>query len=59
MSDEHKMMDEDDDQMAMEANAKSKRGGGIISTIIKWVALVIGALIVIVTVVVITVKIKY
>lgn len=57
MSDEHKMMDEDDDQMAMEANAKSKRGGGIISTIIKWVALVIGALIVIVTVVVITVKI--
>ena len=56
MSDEHKMMDDDDEQIGMDA-AKPKRGGGLISTIIKWVALVVGALIVIVTVVVITVKI--
>ena len=57
MSDEHKKMDEDDDQIGVEANAKPKRGGGLIATIIKWVALVLGALIVIVTVAVITNKI--
>ena len=56
MSDEHKMIDEDDDQIGVEANAKPKRGGGLISTILKWVALVIGALIVIITVVYITMK---
>lgn len=57
MSDEHKMIDEDDDQIGVDANAKQKRGGGLIPTIIKWVAFVIGALIIIVTVVVITVNI--
>lgn len=56
MSDEHKMMDEDDD-VGADVVQKPKRGGGLIATIIKWVAVVIGALIVVVTVVVITVKI--
>ena len=54
MSDEHKMMDDDDD-VVVEA-PKPKRGG-LIVTIVKWVALVVVALVVIVTVVVITVNI--
>ena len=56
MSDENKMMDDDDD-VGVEVAQKPKRGGGIITTILKWVSLVIGLLVVIVTVVVITVKI--
>ena len=55
MSDENKMMDDDDD-VGVEIAQKPKRGG-LVTTLLKWVAVVLGALIVIVTVVVITVKV--
>lgn len=56
MSDENKMMDDDDD-VGVEVAQKPRRGGGIITTILKWVGVAIGALIVVVTVSYITVKV--
>lgn len=51
-------MDYEDNEGAGESEKKSKRGiGGLLPTLLKWVAIVLGAIILIVTVVVITMKI--
>jgi len=57
MSDENKMMD-DDDEVGVEVAQKPKRGG-LVTTLLKWVAVVIGALLVIITVVYITVTLMW
>lgn len=57
MSDENKMMD-DDDEVGVEVAQKPKRGG-LVTTLLKWVAVVIGALLVIITVVYITVRLMW
>lgn len=57
MSDDNEMMDDDGGgHIEIETSGKSGRGSGIMPTILKWAAILIGALIVIVTVVVITVN---
>ncbi|MBR5579741.1 MAG: flagellar basal body protein FliL [Treponema sp.] len=50
-------MDFEDNETTGESEKKSKGLGGLLPTLLKWVAIVLGAIILIVTVVVITMKI--
>ena len=50
-------MDFEDNENAGESERKSKGIGGLLPTLLKWVAIILGAIILIVTVVVITMKI--
>ncbi len=50
-------MDFEDNETTGESEKKSKGIGGLLPTLLKWVAIVLGAIILIVTVVVITMKI--
>lgn len=56
MDDDNEIMN-DDSHIEIESSGKSGRRSGILPSIIKWIAVIAGALIVIVTVVVITVNI--
>lgn len=59
MADNNLMDDGDDMQDSAAANVPAKKGGsGLISTLIKWVVIVLANLIIIVTVVVITMNIR-
>ena len=58
MADNDLMDDNDDMQDDSSSSMKPKRGGGLIPMLIKWVAIVLAALIFIVTVVVITMNIR-
>ena len=58
MADNDLMDDNDDMQDDSSSSMKPKRGGGLIPMLIKWVAIVLAALIFIVTVVVMTMNIR-
>lgn len=58
MADNDLMDDNDDMQDDSSSSMKPKRGGGLIPMLIKWIAIVLAALIFIVTVVVITMNIR-
>lgn len=57
MADEDTSLDDNDLDSSVGGKKKSKGMGGLLPTLLKWIAIVIGAIILIVTVVVITMKV--
>ena len=57
MADEDTSLDDNDLGVSSSSGKKSKGMGGVLPTLLKWIAIVIGAIILIVTVVIITMKV--
>ena len=57
MADEDTSLDDNDLGVSSSSGKKSKGMGGLLPTLLKWIAIVIGAIILIVTVVIITMKV--
>lgn len=57
MADEDTSLDDNDLDSSVGSKKKSKGMGGLLPTLLKWIAIVIGAIILIVTVVIITMKV--
>lgn len=57
MADEDMNVDDSDIGMSSSSDKKKKGMGGLLPTLLKWIAIVIGAIILIVTVVIITMKV--